>query len=87
MGPPIAPLDFASVIVSPDQTHSSLAKTVSDLTQWLAVVENGLARVLEPIGEDEIIEEEQEFMFGASRGSEERDAFTIPPPVTTFSAT
>lgn len=62
-GPPIAPLDFASIILSHDKTHASLAKTVSELSQWLAVVESGLSDLLDPDDEVATIHEEHEGFF------------------------
>jgi len=55
-------LDFTSFVASPAETHAELARTVDDLSRWLAAVENGLAGVLERVGKagvnGKVIEEE-----------------------------
>jgi hypothetical protein len=48
VGPNVPPLDFASVILTQDQTHTALEQTVIGLSQWLAVVESGLKDLLNP---------------------------------------
>lgn len=55
--PVIRPLDFMAFVASSAETHVELARTVDELSRWLAVVEGGLAGVLEK----------------ASMGTEERD--------------
>ena len=45
--PEIRPLDFMAFVTSSEETHVELARTVDELSRWLAVVEGGLASVLE----------------------------------------
>jgi hypothetical protein len=63
--PVIRPLDFMAFVASSAETHVELARTVDELSRWLAVVEGGLAGVLEKVaaGVEErngIIQEERE---------------------------
>ncbi|RDB16854.1 Serine/threonine-protein kinase KIC1 [Hypsizygus marmoreus] len=58
LGPPVRQLDY-SRLISEDNTHAELARTIDDLTQWLSVVEVGLNGMLEKEYAD-TIEEEQE---------------------------
>ncbi|KAF8517871.1 hypothetical protein JB92DRAFT_2904804 [Gautieria morchelliformis] len=63
--PAIRPLDFMAFVASSAETHVELARTVDELSRWLAVVEGGLAGVLEKVaaGVEErngIIQEERE---------------------------
>lgn len=60
LGPPIPPLDFASLTGSQEATNSYLARTVDDLTRWFSVVEVGFANILEQSGGDAIAEEQEE---------------------------
>lgn len=62
-GPIIQPLDMASLMLSHEATHSQLAKTVDDLTQWLSVVEVGLTQILDKAHQDIIEEERQEIVM------------------------
>lgn len=73
MGPPLQPLDFASLMHSHEATHTQLARTVEDLAQWLSVVEFGLTQMLEKASED-TIEEEQE------QEDSPGNAYAFPPP-------
>jgi protein-serine/threonine kinase len=57
-GPVIEPLDFSSIISSHDRTHSALAQTVTELGQWLSVVEGGLRDLLHASDEADMIDEE-----------------------------
>jgi protein-serine/threonine kinase len=72
-GPIVQPLDLVSVIMSHDRTHSALAQTVVELSQWLSVVEGGLKRVLTASEEVHAIGEEYEDdadgYFGFEEGS------------------
>ncbi|KAF8581957.1 kinase-like protein [Ramaria rubella] len=61
--PTIRPLDFMAFVASPAETHVELARTVDELSRWLAVVETGLAGILERAaaggtGENGIIEQD-----------------------------
>jgi hypothetical protein len=56
-------LDFASIITSRDLTHAALSQTVSDLNQWLCVIEGGFKDILavgdipgevDPIDEEDV---------------------------------
>ncbi|KAJ7647422.1 Pkinase-domain-containing protein [Roridomyces roridus] len=58
VGPVIRPLDYAGLISS-ESTHLELARTIDDLSQWLSIVENGLANMLDATYAS-TIEEEQE---------------------------
>lgn len=63
--PEIRPLDFMAFVASSEETHMELARTVDELSRWLAVVEGGLVGVLEKVaaGMEErhgIIQEELE---------------------------
>lgn len=58
--PPIRPLDFSAFVTSSEETHVELARTVDDLSKWLAVVEGGLAALLERTAGAGVIEEEME---------------------------
>jgi hypothetical protein len=62
--PAIRPLDFMAFVASSAETHVELARTVDELSRWLAVVEGGLAGVLEKVSvgleERNVIQEEQE---------------------------
>jgi protein-serine/threonine kinase len=49
MAPEIRPLNFMSFIASSDETHVELDRTVDELSRWLAVVEGGVAGVLEKV--------------------------------------
>jgi len=60
LGPPIQPLDFASLTESQEATNSCLARTVDDLTRWFSVIEVGFASILEQSGGDAIAEEQEE---------------------------
>lgn len=57
-GPQIRPLDYASLITH-ESTHTELARTIEDLTQWLSIVEVGLGGMLD-LSYTDTIEEEQE---------------------------
>lgn len=65
--PAIRPLDFMAFVASSAETHMELARTVDELSRWLAVVEGGLAGVLDKAaaGVEQIIQEERE---GDERG-------------------
>ncbi|KAJ7132870.1 Pkinase-domain-containing protein [Mycena crocata] len=58
VGPPIRPLDYTALITS-ESTHTELARTIDDLSQWLSIVENGLGNMLD-MTYASTIEEEQE---------------------------
>jgi len=60
LGPAIRPLDFGALMLSREGTHTELARTVADLSQWLSVVEVGLSGMLDTAGEDTIAEEQEE---------------------------
>ncbi|KAF7973865.1 hypothetical protein HWV62_14076 [Athelia sp. TMB] len=59
-GPAVRPLDFGALMISHENTHSELAKTVEDLSQWLSLVEVGLSAMLDFPAEDTIAEEQEE---------------------------
>jgi hypothetical protein len=46
---------------SHEGTHTELARTVEDLTQWLSVVEVGLSEMLDGSGENTIAEEQEDY--------------------------
>ncbi|KAJ7096433.1 hypothetical protein C8R44DRAFT_644022, partial [Mycena epipterygia] len=58
VGPQIRPLDYATLITS-ESTHTELARTIDDLSQWLSIVETGLGNMLD-MSYASTIEEEQE---------------------------
>src|SRR5437763_1812729 len=45
-GPPIRPLDYCQLLSSQD-LHAELQRTVDDLAQWLALVDQGLSAMLD----------------------------------------
>ncbi|KAG8928333.1 hypothetical protein FRC02_007057 [Tulasnella sp. 418] len=47
-GPSIRPLDYSALLTS-DDVHAELARSVEELSTWLNVVENGLNTVLEKL--------------------------------------
>ncbi|KAJ7783031.1 Pkinase-domain-containing protein [Mycena metata] len=59
VGPAIRPLDYAALITS-ESTHTELARTIDDLSQWLSIVENGLGNMLDMTTYASTIAEEQE---------------------------
>jgi hypothetical protein len=63
VGPAIQPLDFASVILSHEQTHAALAHTVGELSQWLTVVESGFRHLLNSSEFTDTIDEELDDPF------------------------
>ncbi|KAJ7703312.1 hypothetical protein B0H17DRAFT_922329, partial [Mycena rosella] len=58
IGPPVRPLDYTTLITS-ESTHTELARTIDDLSQWLSIVETGLGNMLD-MSYASTIEEEQE---------------------------
>ncbi|KAF8520023.1 Pkinase-domain-containing protein [Hysterangium stoloniferum] len=62
--PDIRPLDFMAFVSSAAETHAELARTVDELSRWLAVVENGLGGLLDSVvlsdAAPNIIEEDKE---------------------------
>lgn len=77
-GPPIRPLDFGALMLSHEGTHTELAQTVEDLTQWLSVVEVGLSRMLETAGKDTITEEQEDHPDNAEvRTEAPRETLTL----------
>jgi hypothetical protein len=44
-GPAVRPLDYGS-LGTPDAVHAGLAQTVSDLSQWLEVIEHEMTGIL-----------------------------------------
>lgn len=60
LGPAVRPLDFGALMTSHESTHSELAKTVEDLSQWLLLVEKGLSAMLDFPDADTITEEQEE---------------------------
>ena len=58
-GPTIPPLNFEVIASSHEETHGILEKVVDDLSQWLSVVEVGLNQILDVMGEEWTVEEEQ----------------------------
>ncbi|KAF7315354.1 STE/STE20/YSK protein kinase [Mycena indigotica] len=59
LGPAIRPLDYAALI-SGESTHSELARTIDDLSQWLSILEKGLGNMLDTSIYASTIAEEQE---------------------------
>ncbi|KAJ7209485.1 Pkinase-domain-containing protein [Mycena pura] len=59
VGPPIRPFDYASLIAT-ESTHTELARTIDDLSQWLSIVETGLGNMLDTTIYASTIAEEQE---------------------------
>lgn len=80
-GPPIRPLEYTSAILSHENTHSELARTVEDLTKWLAVVEVGLIGMLEKVNTDTIEEEQEEFDDDQDQDQEDRDDMDLQYPL------
>ncbi|KAJ7497186.1 Pkinase-domain-containing protein [Mycena latifolia] len=58
VGPPVRPLDYTALITN-ESTHTELARTIDDLSQWLSIVETGLGNMLD-MSYASTIEEEQE---------------------------
>ncbi|KAJ7188372.1 Pkinase-domain-containing protein [Mycena filopes] len=58
VGPAIRPLDYAALITS-ESTHTELARTIDDLSQWLSIVENGLGNMLDMTYASTIAEEQE----------------------------
>lgn len=52
-------------MLSHEETHIELARTVEDLTQWLSVVEVGLSAMLDSASEDTIAEEREDYTRSA----------------------
>ncbi|KAF7321282.1 STE/STE20/YSK protein kinase [Mycena kentingensis (nom. inval.)] len=67
LGPPIRPLDYGALMTS-ENTHAELARTIDDLSQWLVIVEKGLGNMLDTSIYASVIAEEQE---GTSTESED----------------
>ncbi|KAJ7072419.1 Pkinase-domain-containing protein [Mycena amicta] len=59
LGPAIRPLDYAALIPG-ENTHSELARTIDHLSQWLSILETGLANMLDTLIYASTITEEQE---------------------------
>jgi protein-serine/threonine kinase len=64
-------------MLSHEGTHAELARTVTDLTQWLSVVEVGLSGMLDTPGEDTIAEEQEDRPSGEERPDTSRAAVTL----------
>jgi len=77
LGPAIRPLDFGALMLSHEGTHTELARTVTDLTQWLSVVEVGLSGMLNTPGEDTIAEEQEDHPSAEVRSDVSRAAHTL----------
>ncbi|KAG6333564.1 hypothetical protein ID866_5526 [Astraeus odoratus] len=64
IGPTVRPLDFSSLVGSHEATNAHLARTVDDLTKWLAVVEVGFATFLDQPDKDTTTEKQDEPSVG-----------------------
>lgn len=61
IGPSVKPLDYGALIGAPHaSTHLALSQTLSDLSQWLGIIETGLGDLLRETEQDRIDEEEFE---------------------------
>lgn len=58
VGPVIRPLDYTALITN-ESTHTELARTIDDLSQWLSIVESGLGNMLEMTYASTIAEEQE----------------------------
>ncbi|KAJ7346514.1 STE/STE20/YSK protein kinase [Mycena albidolilacea] len=58
VGPAIRPLDYTALITN-ESTHTELARTIDDLSQWLSIVESGLGNMLEMTYASTIAEEQE----------------------------
>ena len=66
-------------MLSHEGTHAELARTVTDLTQWLSVVEVGLSGMLDTPGEDTIAEEQEDRPSAEERPDTSRAVVTLQP--------
>ncbi|KAJ7262278.1 kinase-like domain-containing protein [Mycena haematopus] len=58
VGPALRPLDYTALITN-ESTHTELARTIDDLSQWLSIVETGLGNMLEMTYASTIAEEQE----------------------------
>lgn len=61
------------MLISQDNTHAELARTIDDLSKWLTIVEVGLGSMLDKTSTNTIAEEQE-----VSTDPEDEDLTSVP---------